>query len=257
MYLQKELKCPYCNNILNSIPKRKTKCKTCGNYFYIRTRLDDKAKVIVTEKECSEIDLINSVLLSGVISEEEFIKAKKSEQIKSNKDIIWRLFNEKILYLSKKNDLGGLADIYYHMAEFTHKEGRDSFYLLQQSAKCRLVNYKNLGVKTVEILTTNPCEYCKKMEGKKLGIQEALETMPIPAKECQMDLFNTGKTFCRCTYMQSFDDMSPLEITKYGQKLTDKEKKGEIGKGKKSCLGCFGVIILLIIIGVIVILLKT
>jgi len=227
MHLQSEAKCPYCNSILNSIPKRKTKCKSCGNYFYIRTRLDDKAKVIVTEKECSEIDLISLVFLSGVISEREFIKAKRTlkEQFKSDKDIVWRLFNEKIDSASKRNDLGSLSDIYFAMAEFTHKEGKESFHLLQQSAKYRLIDYKNLGVKIVEILATNPCEYCKKMEGKKLSIQEALETMPIPAKECQMDLFDTGKTFCRCTYVQSFNDMSSEEIIKYSQKLTDKEGK--------------------------------
>ena len=224
MYLQKEAKCPYCNGVLTSIPKAKTKCKNCYNYFYIRTRLHDKAKVIVTEKERNEIDLINSVFLRGIISEKEFMKAKKiyKDQINLDKDIIWRLFNEKITSVSKKNELGALADIYSAMAEFAHGEGKESFHILQQSAKCKLMAYKNSGIKTVEILTTNPCENCRKLEGKKFSVNEALQTMPIPVKECQMDLFNTGKPFCRCTYMPLFDDMSPSQIAKYVE-TQDKE----------------------------------
>lgn len=47
--------CPYCNSVLDKFPQRKTKCKNCGNYIYVRTRSNDYKKVLIKKEE---IDLI-------------------------------------------------------------------------------------------------------------------------------------------------------------------------------------------------------
>jgi len=48
--------CPYCNNLLEIKPKRRSKCPNCGNYFRIRTRPQDRKQVLVTEEEAEEIE---------------------------------------------------------------------------------------------------------------------------------------------------------------------------------------------------------
>lgn len=43
--------CPYCNEELAKFPARKTKCKNCGKYMYVRTRPLDRKKVLLKENE--------------------------------------------------------------------------------------------------------------------------------------------------------------------------------------------------------------
>ena len=190
MHILKEQKCPYCNVSLVTIPKRKTKCKSCNNYYYVTTRISDEAKVIATEKERDENARCPLSLLH-LISDNEFQEAKNIVLSKGGvlniNDIIWGLLNKKVL------------------AEM--KEGKDVFHLLQESAKCKLMDYRQAGLKKVEVLTANQasCDACNKQNRKILTIDEALETMPIPVKECSTEVFVDGKGFCRCLYVACVD----------------------------------------------------
>ncbi|MFH1022391.1 MAG: hypothetical protein V1809_03295 [Planctomycetota bacterium] len=51
-----ESACPYCKTNLEKRPVRKSKCKSCGQYIYVRTRPSDKKKVLVTEDQKKKID---------------------------------------------------------------------------------------------------------------------------------------------------------------------------------------------------------
>jgi len=48
--------CPYCGAIFPKKPKAKTKCRSCGNFVYIRTRPLDHMKVLVTDKQVLQIN---------------------------------------------------------------------------------------------------------------------------------------------------------------------------------------------------------
>ena len=48
--------CPYCGYALAKFPQRKTKCKYCGNYIYVRTRPSDKQKILVKEENIEVIE---------------------------------------------------------------------------------------------------------------------------------------------------------------------------------------------------------
>jgi DNA-directed RNA polymerase subunit RPC12/RpoP len=47
--------CPYCSKSLEIKPKRRSKCPHCGNYFRVRTRPQDRERVLVTEEQAEEI----------------------------------------------------------------------------------------------------------------------------------------------------------------------------------------------------------
>jgi len=47
--------CPYCEERLEKMPKRKTKCPKCENYIYKRTRPHDEVDIIIRE---DQIDII-------------------------------------------------------------------------------------------------------------------------------------------------------------------------------------------------------
>lgn len=48
--------CPYCGESLSKFPYRKTRCKRCGNYMYVRTRPSDKKRVLVREENIEELE---------------------------------------------------------------------------------------------------------------------------------------------------------------------------------------------------------
>lgn len=116
----------------------------------------------------------------------------------------WQKYNEKLEKLMKANDFFGLGTIYYEAANFIEKEGGDPKPYRGQGYKMKL-NATNQGiqsclredgVKTVEVLdTTDSCDTCKKLSGKKFSIQAAVENKPIPVKDC------THKYGCRCQYL--------------------------------------------------------
>ena len=54
--IHKTNKCPYCGIGLEKFPTKKTKCKSCGKYYYVKRAPSENKKRIVTEKEAIEID---------------------------------------------------------------------------------------------------------------------------------------------------------------------------------------------------------
>lgn len=74
---------------------------------------------------------------------------------------------------------------------------------LEQNRIENLRQYQELDVvKWCEILATkDSCSACRAFSGKRFTIEEALKTKPLPCSECTNDYLNTGKPYCRCTYL--------------------------------------------------------
>jgi ribosomal protein L37AE/L43A len=75
--------CPYCNKDLAKYPTRKTKCKSCGNYYYLKTDFKTRIKTIVTED-------------TAIKMEQEWVKGSLISSFKSGiKNIIIKNESEK------------------------------------------------------------------------------------------------------------------------------------------------------------------
>lgn len=216
MHLIEEQKCPYCSVLLPKVPARKTKCKSCGNYYFVKTRFADRRKVIVTQEERKQIEaewqehFIQTTPrppeLSGLVTEEEWEQEKKKLLAQGFfiNDVTWSLLNKKLLVEMKRGNFQGMKSIYYTQAIFLQREGRDYFRTLQESVKCELREFQRIGYKKVAISTAglgNSCEKCQEQDGKVFTIEESLRYMPIPVKDCSTEVFVDGKGFCRCSYV--------------------------------------------------------
>lgn len=207
--------CPYCKEKLKTRPKRKKKCPHCSNYIYVNTHPVSKKKVLLTEKEKSEVDTLRKkmqfrkmwmkkIRQYGVTDsnyEKEAKKLKKKfGKEPDTQDVIWSLYH---MLLKKNNDLHTLKTIYYQMALFYSDLDKDPFPLLQESAKLELMDIMKQGITNkVRILTPkNGCEICQNHNGVVLTIKEALETMPIPCRECTTQVYSEKYGFCRCSYL--------------------------------------------------------
>ncbi|MBL7075672.1 hypothetical protein ISS37_10600 [candidate division KSB1 bacterium] len=213
--------CPYCKKILEQRPQRKKKCPFCKNFIYTRRLPPNYEIVLVTEDEAKKIDLekekfffrqrwLDTLKQYGIT--ERIFNIRKDELSQRNqkeandRDVFWSLFNEINQEAMKTGDFQTLKTIYYSMAMFLNEEGKECFDLLQQSAKMELLVIKRRGViKKVQIITAghNSCSNCRKSENKIFSIDEALEKMPIPCKECTTTLYDENKGFCRCRYIPS------------------------------------------------------
>ena len=204
---KKELEaiCPYCRVVLEQELQRKKKCPFCNNDIYVRSKQKIFSSTLLTKEDAIAVDWLKNLENFG-IKDNDFIN-KRIELSKTfgkeakSTDVIWGLFNELIL---KTKDLNSLKMIYYEMALFLNKEGKDCFSVLQQSAKMELMKFKQEGfVKKVRILTAgeDSCEACRRLENKVFTIKEALEKMPIPCKDCTRKLYDEKRGFCRCCYV--------------------------------------------------------
>ena len=201
--------CPYCRKVLDRKPQRKTKCPSCNKDIYVRSKQKIFSSNLLNKEDVIAVDWLKNLENFG-IKDDDFIN-KRSELSKKfgkeakSTDVIWGLFNELIL---ETKDLHSLKMIYYEMALFLNKEGKDCFTVLQQSAKMELMKFKQEAfIKKVGVLTAgeDSCEACRRLENKVFTIEEALEKMPIPCKECTHKLYDEKRGFCRCCYVAEID----------------------------------------------------
>jgi predicted RNA-binding Zn-ribbon protein involved in translation (DUF1610 family) len=187
--------CPHCNAILDPIPKRKTKCPSCGKDIYVRTDPFNKQKTYYLKHEDA---LLLNVIRDLQISEKAFTEAKnKAPKGRSLGDIVWGLIGQQKLEAARKNDWQGVSFITWRQARYLYEAGREYFHIQQEAIKEELQGASANGVIThVKILSSRDdrtCEKCKSQDGMVFTIEEALEKMPLPVK-C-----DNGE-MCRCKY---------------------------------------------------------
>jgi hypothetical protein len=207
--------CPYCENILEQFPKRKKKCSYCKQEIFVRTSPLTRCKVLVTEEGSKKIDIELKKIsfrnrwireIEGLgITEKDFYSRKETFFVKNgfeakDGDVFWSLFNESI---TKTRDLHKSKGIYYLMSLFLHEEGRDYFATRQLSAKMELMQERNSSIKLKAkiIAAKDSCEVCQKLDGRIMSVEEALEKMPVPCKECTHTISDNKRGFCRCMYV--------------------------------------------------------
>lgn len=197
--------CPNCQTILEKIPKRKSKCQYCNKEIYVRSKQKLFPSILLKYEDAMAVDsfknLENYGISVGYFHKKMKELSSKFGGIARSEDVIWGIYNELIL---KTQDIHSLKMIYYEMAIILNKEGKDSFSLLQQSAKMELIKFQEEGfVQKVRILTAGEasCESCKKLDKKVFNIKEALKLMPIPERHCSHKLYNEKYGFCRCCYI--------------------------------------------------------
>lgn len=98
----KEAVCPSCGVVLAEFPKRKTKCKDCGNFIYKRTRPWDGIPVLFAENQLEEFEKLiekyyfikEHCILNYPYYEAELRKEKGVETVN---------FNDVVLYKYKRD----------------------------------------------------------------------------------------------------------------------------------------------------------
>ena len=152
---------------------------------------------------------------------EDFQKEKELLQIRfggepKDADVMWALINKCILGLNE-SDLDSLRIHYLTMADFVYEiNNSDPMEFLSQAIRTNLLQLKELyySYPAVQVMCPHAshCRKAKELKGKVFTIDEALNTMPIPNRECEYRWDEHKKfSFCTCSYM-------PLDNDEYNER---------------------------------------
>lgn len=190
--MSKKIICPYCEQVLDEIPKRSRDCQFCGKTFYVRNGK------LLTKEDVEIIEWLGRLTFLNISKEKfdlhRFILSNQFGFKAPVRDVVWRILNVNLA----TSDHNIIKMIYYEMAYLLKQEQKDPRHLIQLALKHELLGLKEIGVYTeVKIQSSNDndvCPECKSLHGKIFDIDEALESLPIPSS-C------TCETGCRCYYI--------------------------------------------------------
>lgn len=114
----------------------------------------------------------------------------------------WLHANKAAEMLVKKNDFQALSILYRAMAIISDETERQAPHeFLKKSARFSLLSYQARfpNGHVIIMASFEGCEACKSQNGKRLSIKDALETMPLPHKDCSTQWINYSG-YCRCSY---------------------------------------------------------
>lgn len=125
--------CPYCGVTLAKKPSRKTKCKDCGNYIFVRTRPQDRQQVLATEADTEVIaeqwSIVNG-MHDAFLAEKQLradIRARLAAQWgkePSEGDVEWAVLNIKSVDTMRDGDWGLFRNVRFRQAEYLRREKR-------------------------------------------------------------------------------------------------------------------------------------
>ncbi len=109
--------CPHCGSMLEKMPGRKKKCPDCGEFIYVRTRPQDRVRVLVTGSQAQEIEGQWDV-------HHGYQSLSKRDTRSLTPDELWGQCNRDLLEHAKAGDWGLYRNTRLHMANIVHREGR-------------------------------------------------------------------------------------------------------------------------------------
>jgi hypothetical protein len=214
--------CPYCSYRFDAFPKRKRICPECRNTILIwkvgsERQLVTEAQAISLEASEAEEKALEAAdarrgsfrrrwlrnLEEWGVTGPEFDRSRTKHS--SDSDTIWAIFNDLIAKHMKIGDLQSLSSIYYSMALFLDEEHKNPTKVARAAREMCLRELLKSGVVEQVEIAGGSCEKCHRLNGQRMSIKQALESMPIPCVECEFILKNPARGFCRCFYVASFN----------------------------------------------------
>ena len=176
--------CPYCGVIQDPPPKRRKKCRDCGERIHTWTDYETRVKYLLT--------------------------AKQDEQRKRReRDERWAELNRQTLKAYRTGDFHSAQMAHFEKALILFDRGANHHQSAEAARKDELLyyqrseDYRDMGVRDVVISTCAEasCAVCAPLEGQRFSIKDALRLMPIPHKDCKtLADQNQHGGWCRCSY---------------------------------------------------------
>jgi len=172
--------CPYCAAPLPKIPARKTKCKACSQFMYVKSTPDNREKRLMTEVQAEAAEQLWSKHYEPHAS----VAALKPALMILAYDTKADRQQRKLAALN----LVRLAE--------THEE-RESWSVLVYALELEMLAAGG-GVPQVMIRgEAARCTVCARMDQRLMNIERAMAEMPLPPRDCPVLMEGNA---CMCWY---------------------------------------------------------
>lgn len=197
--------CPHCGYEFEKMPSRKRKCPECKEEVIVRSK--NKVKVLMTPVEARIFDAekkekARKKRLAGYLHMAQ-LEFKSLDDIKkrlekrtgtkwSYEDTVWKVLNEAVIEGLAAQNYRGLQHVNFAMAHYERDHGRDCFESVREMHRMQLMEYLNEGYGRDgykwKVRISGPCEcpYCTEIKKRTFEIEEALDKMPFPSRECEV-----------------------------------------------------------------------
>ena len=106
----------------------------------------------------------------------------------------WETLNKRLIKALEQANWDEIKLVYYELALFMQKEGRDTFRFIHESLKSEIAGKQGSTFDRVEIITAaDACQECKSKSGQVYSIEEVLSNPAVPLPVCT-------NAACRCSY---------------------------------------------------------
>jgi hypothetical protein len=214
--------CPHCGVVLDPPPKASRLCPHCREKLVVRTDPVTKEKLVLTPAGADDFDRKKKAAgvkkkiigrLGGLgFGEADYERGRTElrDQFSGVEpgpgDVFWRLANELVMSQEATQQWLDAARTRGEMAQHLHDEGRNPTTVLRQRfenelrwhAEVTAPGSTSTALPFLDISAHLNCEPCSRDDGRRLGVAEAQQTMPLPHADC-------ADVYCRCAYRTVYD----------------------------------------------------
>ena len=175
--------CPYCGTVQEPPPQRRRKCRDCGQVIYIQTDQIERKRYLLTKKQADRAE-------------------------RDRRDARWKELSRQVQSAMQSGDWQSLRMAYSQQAQILFVEGRPHRHVTRLANKTQLIGFQELGIDRVRVGTSEDervCADCRARDGAVFTVAEAMESMPIPGRDCtDAKDKNPHGGRCRCYYSPVF-----------------------------------------------------
>lgn len=183
--------CPNCDAALQKVPTRKTKCKACGQFIYVKCPPESRTKQLMTEAQADAVDAYWRAKYERSRLDDDM----QSLGLPAGRDAASSRAAMTQLALDASGDLQRRTMAAITLSTPRHSPGMEA--RVRWAALAATLELEGLrrhgGIAEIRAGQA-PCPSCQALRGSVWTIEDALRRMPLPNTRC--DLFLRGGGCC-------------------------------------------------------------
>lgn len=176
-----EPRCPYCAAPLPKMPARKTKCKSCGQYMYVKSTPDNREKRLMTETQAEAAERLWTAHYEGQQASQlaAVTGIKPQVSVAASKPALMALASNQRADKQQRK-MAALSLI--RLSET--QEERESWSALGYAMDLEMMQAGGAVPQVMIRGEVSRCAVCARLDRQVIGIDQALAQMPLPPRDC-------------------------------------------------------------------------
>lgn len=189
-----EPQCPYCAAPLPKMPARKTKCKACGRFMYVKSTPENREKRLMTEAQADAAERLWTAHYDGQQAAQLAAATgiKPQVSIAASKPALMALASNP----SADKQQRKMAALSLIRLSETQEE-RESWSALGYAMDLETMQAGGAVPQVMIRGEATRCAVCARLDRQVIGIDQALAQMPLPPRDCPSLAEGRG---CLCWY---------------------------------------------------------